>query len=177
MSKNIVVLAGSPRKGMSTDKLAAAFINGAELAGKTVTIFRVSDMNISGCTGCAYCFKEKGICAIKDDMTEILNAIQKADCIVFASPVYFCSVSGQLKLALDRTTALTGVKMPAKQAALLMTCMDRASAEPAIAMYKTTLPFKKWNDAGIIIASGLSGTNSIDDFEELEQARQLGKEI
>jgi multimeric flavodoxin WrbA len=155
MSKNIIVLSGSPRKGGSTDKLAAAFIEGAESTGKKVMMYRVADMSIKGCTGCAYCFQETGKCAIKDDMTEILESIQKADVIVFASPVYFAGVSGQLKLALDRTTALTGVKMSEKQAVLLMTCMSKESAEPAIAMYKVTLSFKKWNDAGVIIASGL----------------------
>jgi len=177
LNKNIVVLAGSPRKGGSTNKLVAAFIEGAESAGKEVTLFRVAEMSISGCTGCSYCFSKKGICVLKDDMTQILDAIQKADAIVLASPVYFCSVSAQLELALDRTTALTMVEMPVKQSVLLMTCMDRASAEPAIAMYKAILQFKKWEDSGVIIASGLSGMNNIDGFEELEQARKLGREM
>ena len=177
MSKNITVLSGSPRKGGSTVKLTTAFIEGAESAGKKVTLFRVADMSISGCTGCAYCFEDKGVCIQKDDMTEILDAIQNADAVVFTSPVYFCSVSAQLKLALDRTTALTGVKMPKKKAALLMTCMDRTSAEPAVAMYKAVLPFKKWEDAGVIIASGLNGRNSIDGYEELGQSYKFGCEI
>jgi len=177
MSKNIVVLAGSPRRGKSTDTLATSFIEGAKSAGKKVTLFQVADMSISGCNGCAYCFKEKGVCVQKDDMTQILSAIQNADVVVFASPVYFCSVSAQLKLALDRTTALTGVKMPKKQAVLLLTCSDESSAEPAIAMYKSVLPFKKWEDSGVIVASGLHGKNSIEGREELKEARRLGQEI
>ena len=98
-----------------------------------------------------------------------MDAIQKAYAIVLASPVYFYSVSAQLKLALGRTTALTVVEMPVKQSALPMTCMDRASAEPAIAVYKATLSFKKWEDFGVIIAPGLSDMICIDGFEELEQ--------
>ena len=56
MSNNIVILSGSPRKGGNTDRLAAAFVEGAEAAGKSVTLFRVADMSIGGCRGCGYCF-------------------------------------------------------------------------------------------------------------------------
>ena len=100
MSKNIVLLSGSPRKGGSTDKLADAFIKGAESAGKSVALFRVADMAIGFCIGCSHCFDEKGVCILKDDMQTILDAIRKADALVFASPVYYCSVSAQLKLVL-----------------------------------------------------------------------------
>jgi multimeric flavodoxin WrbA len=89
MSENIVLLSGSPRKGGNTDRLAVAFIEGAESAGKKVTLFRVADMTIGGCLGCDHCFKEKGVCVQNDDMIMILNALRKADAIVFASPIYF----------------------------------------------------------------------------------------
>ena len=68
MSKNIVLLSGSPRKGGNTDKLAGAFIKGAESAGKSVTLFRTADMTINFCIGCSHCFEEKGVCIHKDDM-------------------------------------------------------------------------------------------------------------
>ena len=87
MSKNIVVLAGSPRKISSTDKLAAYFTEGAKQAGHTVTTFRTADMKIGGCLGCAHCFKETGVCVLKDDMQVILDALRKADTLVIASPI------------------------------------------------------------------------------------------
>ena len=179
MSKNIVLLSGSPRKGGSTDKLADAFIKGAESAGKSVALFRVADMAIDFCIGCSHCFEEKGVCIHKDDMQAILDAIRKADALVFASPVYFCSVSAHLKLALDRTCALTSEQIPVKRAALLMTCADETSdtADGAVVMYKSVLAYKKWDNAGIIIATGLYGEKTIDGREELEQARILGREI
>jgi len=64
MSKNIVVLSGSPRKEGNTDRLAAAFIDGAKSADKNVVVFRTIDMKIGGCLGCEHCFREKG-CAFK----------------------------------------------------------------------------------------------------------------
>ena len=179
MSDNIVLLSGSPRKGGSTDKLAAAFINGAESAGKSVTLFRVADMRIGGCLGCNHCFEEKGVCVQKDDMLQILDALRKADALVLASPVYYFGVTAQIKLAIDRTYALLSEKTPIKRAALLMTCGDSSvdAAEGAVVMYKRILAYSKWEDAGIIIAAGLHEPDDIDGRDELTQARQLGAEI
>ena len=179
MGKNIVVLSGSPRKDGNTDKLAAAFIKGAEAAGKSVTLFRVADMKIGGCLGCGHCFEEKGVCVQKDDMPQILDAYRKADTLVLASPIYFFSVSAQLKLAIDRTYAVIFDKPPIKQAALLMTCGDGGTkaAEGAVAMYNNMCFFSKWDDAGVIIAGGLHGKDEIAGRDELAQARKLGLEI
>ena len=76
---NIVLLSGSPRRGATTDKLTAAFIEGAAAAGNNVTLFNVSDMKIGGCIGCGHCFKQTGVCIQKDDMQVILDALRKAD--------------------------------------------------------------------------------------------------
>ena len=179
MSNNIVLLAGSPRKGGNTDKLAAAFMEGAQSAGKNVTMFRVADMSISGCLGCGHCFIEKGVCVQKDDMIKILDALRKADAIVLASPVYFFGATAQIKSAIDRTYALLTEKTPVQRAALLMTCGDSSpdAAEGAVAMYKRIRAYSKWEDAGIITAAGLHNPDDIDGRAELEEARKLGQEI
>ena len=78
MSQNIVILSGSPRKGGNTDKLVAAFKEGAESARKNVTVFRTADMSISGCLGCRHCFSEKITCVQQDDMDTIWNALKKS---------------------------------------------------------------------------------------------------
>ena len=179
MSKNIVILSGSPRKGGNTDRLTAAFIAGAESLGKRVTLFRVADMGIGGCLGCNHCFEEKGVCVQKDDMPQILGALRKADTIIFASPIYYFSVTAQLKLAIDRTYALLSEKPPIHQAALLITCGDGdvGAAEGAVVMYNHMCSYSKWEDAGIIIAPGLHEPGEIEGRGELEQARNLGREI
>ena len=179
MSVNIVVLSGSPRKNGNTDKLAAAFKEGAESAGKTVTLFRVADMNISGCLGCEYCFVNEGECVHKDDMQQILAALRTADVLVWASPVYYFSVSAQLKTAIDRTYALLKEKPPIEYAALLMTCADVSSetANGAIAMYKNNNAYQNWEDLGIQIVTGVHNPNDIDGSHELQRARKFGQTI
>jgi len=179
MSKNIVVLSGSPRKEGNTSILAAAFVKGAKSAGKNVTMFWVADMKIGGCKGCRHCFKEKGICAQKDDMPPVLEALKTADAIVFASPVYYFDMSAQLKLAIDRMYALLSVGTPIKKAAFLMTCGDDSEkvAEGAVVTYNNICAYSKWEDAGVIIATGLSKPGKIEGRAELEKAKQLGMEI
>ena len=179
MSYNIVVLAGSPRKGGNTDRLAEAFIDGAKAAGKSLEVFRTADMKIGGCLGCEYCFKEKGVCVQKDDMSAILESLKKADALVLASPVYFFDMTAQLKLAIDRTFALLSVGVPIKKAALLMTCGDDSAdaANGAVLAYRNTCSYSKWEDAGVIIATGLHDPGEIDGRAELDKARALGQSI
>lgn len=185
MSKNIVVLSGSPRKGGNTDTLAAAFIEGAQTAGKNVTLFRVADMKIGGCLGCEGCEQKGVVCVQKDSMLEIFDALQNADALVLASPVYYFSVSAQLKLAIDRIYALrricknNGVKIPIKKAALLMPCADETidTASGAIEMLKHMCAYYKWENGGAIIATGLHKPGDIDGRAELEEARELGRSI
>jgi multimeric flavodoxin WrbA len=178
MGNNIVVLSGSPRKGGNTDKLTAAFIEGAESAGKSVTCFRPADMNISGCRGCGHCFKETGVCVQKDDMRQILDALRKADTLVIASPVYYFGVTAQLKLAIDRTYATLKERLPVRQAALLVTCgADTDAASPTVAMFRHISALQKWAEAGVIVAPRLHGADEINGRAELEEARKLGREI
>ena len=179
MSKKIVVLSGSPRKEGNTEKLAAAFIEGAKEAGKNVVVFRTADMKISGCRGCEHCFKEKGVCVQKDDMQAVLEALKTADTLVLVSPVYYFDMTAQLKLAIDRTYALVSVEVPIKKAALLMTCGDNTekAAEGAVVAYKNILAYSKWENAGVIIATGLHKPGEIEGRPELDKAKALGREI
>ena len=179
MSKNIVILAGSPRKESSTDRLTAAFTEGAKGAGHAVTMFRVADMKIDGCLGCAHCFQEVGVCVHKDDMQTIFDALRKADTLVLASPVYFWSVTSQLKSVIDRTYALLKEGSSIKHAALLMTCGDDtdAAADPSVAMFRQICAYLKWQETGIIVAPRIHAPQDIDGRMELEQAKRLGMQI
>jgi len=181
MSKNIVILSGSPRKNGNTEKLVTAFREGAESAGKKVRVYEVAGMKISGCVGCRHCFESKGICVQKDDMVGILEAIREADAFVLASPVYFFGVTAQLKLAIDRTFALLSVDTPIKRAALLMTCgnPDVSVGDGAVTMYNWMRNRSNcnWEDAGVIIAGGLRQPDAMNGREEIEKARQLGRDI
>ena len=179
MSKNIVILSGSPRKGGNTDLLTDAFVKGAQSAGKTVTLFRVADMRIGGCLGCAYCHSHDGTCIQQDDMPQILDALKSAEAVVYASPIYYAGVTAQLKAAIDRGYALLRQYVPWKKGALLLTFghAQESMADPTIAMYRAILGFKGLEDGGVIVSAGMHDKGEIQGHPALAQAEQLGRDI
>ncbi len=179
MGKNIIMLSGSPRKGGNTDMLAAAFIEGAESAGHNVTLFRTADLKIGGCLGCGHCFENKGICVQKDDMPPILDMLRKSDVLVLASPIYYWSLTAQLKLAIDRMYPLIRVKAPIQRVAMLLTCGNKSEDvnEGAVFLLNRLCDAYGWENAGVVTATGLHGKGEIAGRPELDEARALGREI
>jgi multimeric flavodoxin WrbA len=101
MAKTIVVLNGSAREGGNTDVLLEHLIDGAKAAGCGVVEFRLRNRMIANCVGCCTC-KTESRCQFDDSMTAIRNALEKADIIVFGSPVYWCEITGLMKTCFDR---------------------------------------------------------------------------
>jgi multimeric flavodoxin WrbA len=104
MKKNILVISSSPRKGGNSDMLCDQFIAGATDSGHKAEKIVLTEMKINYCTGCGICLEKKA-CPQKDDMSEILDKMTAADVIVMATPVYFYSMSAQMKTLIDRTCA------------------------------------------------------------------------
>lgn len=99
----ILVLNGSPRPNGNTAKMVSAFTEGAQSAGSEVTVIEVYKKQIHDCIACEYCHtKGNGQCIQKDDMQEVYDALNEADMLVLASPIYYHGLSGQLKCVIDR---------------------------------------------------------------------------
>ena len=103
--KKVLILSGSPRKGGNSDILCDEFMRGAIEAGNEVEKIRVTEKKIAPCTGCYFCAKNGGRCALNDDMADVLQKIIDCDVLVLSSPVYFYSICAQLKAVIDRTVA------------------------------------------------------------------------
>ena len=90
MSKNIIILNGSPRLKGNTAMLCDAFTEGAKSAGHVVTRFDLQKMNIHGCLGCVKGGKDTATpCVQKDDMAMIYPVYREADVVILASPMYY----------------------------------------------------------------------------------------
>lgn len=105
MGKRVLIVSGSPRKRGNSDLLCYEFEKGAVSAGNSVKKIFIQEKNIKFCTGCYSCVSNHGKCIHKDDVAEIIQDMTNADVIVMSTPVYFYSVSGQLKTLIDRTVA------------------------------------------------------------------------
>jgi multimeric flavodoxin WrbA len=101
----ILAISCSPRKKGNTATLLTEALKGAQQEGAGVELYSVSDKTIEPCDGCRTC-AETGQCHIKDDMHELFEKMLEADGIIFGTPVYFYTMSGQAKTVIDRTTSL-----------------------------------------------------------------------
>lgn len=106
---------GSPRKGGNTDSMLDAFLQGAAGAGANIQRIYLRDLEIHPCIGCGHCDKA-GTCVQQDAMTEVYPQLEQADAIAVASPIYFYSVTAQLKLLIDRSQAPLMKKVLTKKA-------------------------------------------------------------
>lgn len=97
----VLVINGSPRAKGNSDLLCDEFIRGAEETGHQVEKIYLREKEISLCKACYACFRT-GRCVQKDDMAEILEKAEKADVLLLASPTYFLTMSGQMKVMIDR---------------------------------------------------------------------------
>ena len=103
----IIGIIGSPRKDGNTSYLVETALKSAESEGADTEIINLGSANIEPCVACDIC-KATGECAIYDDIGKILDIMMKSDGIIVGSPVYFGSVTSQLKMLIDRTRPLRG---------------------------------------------------------------------
>lgn len=101
MAKSILIVNGATRINGNTDILVSKIIEGSLNTGVNVTPLNLREKRISNCIGCYQCL-EKSTCSFKDDMTGVRSAIEKSDLMVFASPLYWCGVTGLMKAFIDR---------------------------------------------------------------------------
>ena len=174
----ILVLTGSPRKGGNSATLADHFIKGAKEAGHSIERFDAAFKKVHPCIACNSCGMD-GPCVFKDDFEFVRRHIIDADCVVFATPMYYFGISAQLKAVIDRFYAINGSIHVPKKAVLLMTYANTAASEavPIKSHYEVLLKYLGWTDAGQVIAPGVWPVGAIGRTKYPEQAYQLGKHI
>ncbi len=180
MSKRVLILSASPRKGGNSDTLCDEFAKGAKEAGNDVEKIFLRDKKINYCLGCGLCTNnDYSGCSQQDDMTEILEKMISADVIVMASPVYFYTLDAQMKTLIDRCCAKY-TKIINKEFYLIATAAD--SAEPALD--RTIECFRGFLDClegaqekGVIRAAGVWMKGEINGTSYISKAYNMGKGV
>lgn len=177
--KKVLILAGSPRKGGNSDILCGEFARGAADAGNEVETIRASEKKIGYCRACYYCSSHGGECVQKDDMAQVLQKMIDADVLVLASPVYFYSVSAQLKALIDRTVARwTEVKN--KEFYYIVTCADgeKSSAETTLACMRGYADCVDGAvEKGVIYGTGVYQKGEVRSSPALREAYEAGQHL
>jgi multimeric flavodoxin WrbA len=102
----VLGISGSPVKNGNVDLLIQQVLKGAKSKGAKTELLYIDDLNISPCKSCGK-NPEPKFCSIKDDMGKVYPKLKGSDVLVLGSPVYFDTVSAQMKLFLDRCNCLT----------------------------------------------------------------------
>ena len=181
MGKTILILNGSPRKNGNTSALVEAFARGAEEGGSKVVPVFLGDMTIHGCKGCFGGGKNPDSpCVQKDDMEKLYPVYRQADVVVLASPLYYWSISGQLKTAFDRLFAVAecdpDYRNPPKESVLLMAA-EGHGFEESLYWYDRLEQHIGWKSLGKVLCGGVMAVGDIQGRPELEEAYRLGRSV
>lgn len=176
---NILVIKSSPHKNGASNLLADSFIRGAEEKGHTVTVFDAGHASLHPCSGCGSCGMT-GSCVYKDDIVKVRELLLKTDMAVFVTPLYYFSVSSQLKMVIDRFYAYNG-ELQSKQlkTALIVASWDNKDwTMTSISQYYDTLcKYMSFKDCGRILGTGCGSVDMAKSTEFPNLAYELGKRI
>jgi len=180
----VLTLLASPRKNGYTSDLLKAYTEGltANKSQIDITKKHLEKMTIHACKGCNACQKNKvNFCVTDDDMIQLYEEIIESDIIVLASPIYFFSVTAQMKSVLDRLYAILD-RVKGKKIVLLTTYgaakLEDSGVENAVKMIRMTNHI-----AGTElmqeyhVTTGHEEGNTITNQAALQEVFELGQSI
>lgn len=190
--KNILVIQGGGRAKGNTTRLVEEFTRGAQEVGHQIEVVSLLKQEVKGCLGCNACRYGKP-CIQQDCFNQLVPKIRTADLIVFASPLYFWTISSKTKAFIERfyciaeedSNPLLGryEKYPVKDCALLVTSADDLfwTFEQVTSYYQFALiNYMGFKDKGMLLAGGCGDTNGkskIDKTKHLKTAYEFGKHV
>lgn len=178
--KKVLIISTSPRKGGNSDILADEFAGGAKEGGHQVEKICLHDKSISFCKGCLACQKTQR-CVIRDDADAITQKMKNADVLVFATPIYYYEMCGQMKTMLDRANPLFPSEYAFRDIYLLASAAenDESAVDGAVNGLKGWIAcFEKARLKGVIRGVGVTEPGDIRYHSSvLETARVMGKNV
>ncbi len=179
MNKKILVISTSLRNGGNSETLADALIQGAREAGHQIEKIGLTGKTIHFCTGCLACLSSHR-CVIQDDADPLVQKMRKADVLVFATPIYYYEMCGQMKTLLDRANPLYGSDYQFRDVYLLATAADTEEsamdgAIKGISGWISCFPGSRL--AGTVFGGGAEAIGTIQNNPALKKAYELGKAI
>ena len=180
MAKKVLIISSSLRAGSNSEILARECEKGAKAAGHEVEFISLKGKDIKFCIGCLSC-QRTGSCVLKDDVPGIMTKGKVAEVIVFATPIYYYEMSGQLKTLLDRLNPLYAADYAFREIYMIATAAKDAES----AFDKAYHGLQGWVDCfeqaelkGIVAGGGIDGAQAaISHDDVMEKAYRLGLEL
>lgn len=179
MSKKVLVISSSLWKNSNSEALAWAFAKGAEEAGNEVEFVSLQGKELQFCIGCLSCQKTQQ-CVLKDAAPAIVAKMKESQVLAFASPIYYYSISGQLKTLLDRANPLFPADYQFRDIYFLSAAAEEDPATPQGA--ETAIQgwvdcFAKAQLRGTVFAGGVTLPGEVEDQPALAEAEELGRNV
>jgi len=173
----VVGFVGSPRKQGNTAALVGEVLRGAKEAGAETKLYYLNEMDIKGCQGCRACKKPEAICIQKDDMAPLYNEIKAADAVVVGSPVYFCQMTGQTKIFLDRLYAFLNNDFTNKLGEGKKTVMVYTQGQPKPALFQQSFDTNNgcFSLVGLKVQETILATGNRQADDALKNQEAMGK--
>lgn len=177
MAKSVLIISSSLRAGSNSDLLARECEKGAKAAGHDVRLISLKGKEIQFCIGCLACQKT-GRCVLRDDVSEIMEQVKNAEVLVFATPIYYYELSGQLKTLLDRLNPLYSSDYAFRDIYMIAT----AAEDDEAAFDKAYNGLQGWVDCfgkaelkGRVTGGGIDAANDAPNHPDvMKQAYRLG---
>ena len=183
--KKVLVLLGSPRRKGNSAALAEAIARGAKAAGAEVETLYLHGLAIAPCKACMACQKprSKG-CSIDDDMQPIYRKMLEADAWVLASPVYWFTLSAQLKLWMDRCFALPAYGRDPFAGKRIALALAYGGEDPfdsgcvnALRTFQDAYRYAGAEIVGMVYGSAMEAGAIRADRALLKEAKELGRKL
>ena len=179
MSKKVLIITTSLRNDSNSDKLAASFAKGALEAGNDVETVSLKGKTIAFCRGCFAC-ANTGRCVINDDANEITEKILNAEVVVWATPIYYYEMSGQMKTMIDRANSLYPRDYKFRDVYLLSVAADDGDyvdEKAAGGVQGWVDCFEKAEFKGKVFAGNVNDRGDIEGNKALDEAYKMGKDV
>lgn len=178
MKKKVLIISTSLRGGSNSDILARECEKGAKEAGHEVEYISLKGKEIKFCIGCLTC-QTRGCCVLNDDVAEIMEKVKKAEVLVYATPIYYYEMAGQMKTLLDRLNPLYTADYAFRDIYMIAT----AAEDEESAFEKAYNGLCGWVDCfekaelkGIVTGGGIDEPNdAIHHKDVIKKAYELGK--
>jgi len=177
----ILALVGSPRKGGNTEILVDEILKGAEAKGHATERLRLYDYEILPCLDCRSCKRAKSdyTCALSDGMREIYGELERADLIIFGTPIYWYGPTAKIKLLLDRLRPYIASRKLSGKKGMVATPSEEGAGccGPLLQMFAMSFDYLGMENAGSLLAQAYERGEIKKKPEELERAREMGKSL
>lgn len=176
--KKVLIISTSLRNNSNSEILAKSFYEGAKI-NNDVEFISLKDKTINFCKGCLACGKTHR-CIINDDTNAIVDKMEQADVIVWATPIYYYTMSGLMKTMIDRANPLYSRNYKFREVYLLATATEDESFTPE----GTIKGVQCWIDCfdqvsfkKTLFVGGVTSPNDIKDNPKLKEAYEMGLNV